>query len=317
MFRTLSTIAVAFLLFSRIGASQSLLFKTIDFPATGILGQAATAIDDRGRIIGSYQLNSSATLHGFVLENDSFETLDVSPLGGTLRGINKHGEISGFLSDQNGLHAFRYFSGITTVIDVPGANLTEGTGLNDKGQIVGDYRDPTNSNIFHGFVYENGYFITLDFPGASATAPSSINNRGQIVGFFLNASGFHGFLFDSGLYTSIDMPGALFTNPLSINDHGVIVGSYSNGFTNHGFIYRDGTFTTIDFPEAALTEVWGINNKGTIVGRYVDTSAVNHNFVGTPVLEISEQSGYSQSGMVGLIRRPRGAKQMDCTSSEC
>jgi hypothetical protein len=35
-----------------------------------------------------------------------------------------------------------------TLLDFPGANLTEASGINDDDQVVGDYRD---SSGFHGF----------------------------------------------------------------------------------------------------------------------------------------------------------------------
>ena len=64
-----------------------------------------------------------------------------------------------------------------TTIDVPGASLTEGFGINDSGQIVGDFFDATGS---HGFLDTGGSFTTIDVPG-SVTQTRGINDSGQIV----------------------------------------------------------------------------------------------------------------------------------------
>ena len=55
-------------------------------------------------------------------------------------------------------------------------------GINDAGQIVGDYRD--SSDGIHGFLYSGGAFTTIDVPGAQHLA-SGINDAGQIVGSYV------------------------------------------------------------------------------------------------------------------------------------
>jgi len=67
-------------------------------------------------------------------------------------------------------------------IDVPGAFATAAHGINDRGQIVGEY----SAGGLHGFVLDHGTFTTFDVPGT----PTGINNRGEIVG----GTGGHGFV---------------------------------------------------------------------------------------------------------------------------
>jgi chitinase len=282
--KRLLSIPIAFHLFCLCVKAQSpYAFITIDVPSSGVFAQTATAIDDRGQIVGGFQISPSTVLHGFLRDKKGqFTTIDVTSEGGAILGINNRGQLSGFFGDQNGIHAFLFYRGTTTQIDVPGANLTEGTGINDRGQLVGDYRD--SSNKFHGFLYDDGLFVDIDFPGSSSTGLDAINNRGQIVGFSNNGSLRHAFLYDSGLFTSIDVPfiGAHSTTPRGINDHGDIVGTYADGAGIHGFLVSEGTFTKIDVPGAFLTDVWGINNKGDIVGRYIDSQQIHHSFWGIP-----------------------------------
>src|SRR5690349_14154975 len=76
-----------------------------------------------------------------------------------------------------------------TIIDVPGASLTEAFGINDAGQIVG----PSGNG--HGFLKDGATFTTIDVPDANSTTVFGINGAGQIVGSFDDANGArHGFL---------------------------------------------------------------------------------------------------------------------------
>jgi probable HAF family extracellular repeat protein len=230
-------------------------------------------INNDGEITGGFT-NSSG--FGFLL--DKFKSTDiqcpeaVSALPAQPQSINKHGEISGFCSTANGLHGFfRNKKGKVNLLDFPGATLTEATGINDDGQVVGDYRD--SSGRFHGFFWDAGLFLTIDvpFPGATGTAARGINNVGQIVGVYNDSSGIpHGFLYDNGIFTRFDFPDAIATFPDDINDRGQIVGGYiDNDFVTNSFLFEDGIFTTFDvtFSDAIFNQVSGINNQGSDCGE--------------------------------------------------
>lgn len=264
-------------------------FTTIDFPAPGIVGQGATAINDRGQVIGDWEVGTLA--RGYLYEGGDFKSVDVSSQGGIIRGINSRDEASGFFSDDRGLHGFLFdlHQNNRIDIDVPSADLTEAAGLNDRGEVVGDYRD-AETGAFHGFLRSAaGFFHQLDFPGATGMGPTGINNLGQIVGTYdLNndpVGNRHAFLYENGQFRTIDIsrPGARVTNPMAINDNGEIAGIYTDGAGNHGFVFDGSVFTIIDFhlKGVILTEIWGINNSGTIVGRYLDSAQVSHGFFAT------------------------------------
>lgn len=96
-----------------------------------------------------------------------------------------------------------------TTLDVPGATATRVWGINDAGQIVGDFSNATGT---HGFLDTGGVFTTLDVPGVTSfTRAAGINETGQIVGIFVNSSGNHGFLDTGGSFTTLDVPGAALT----------------------------------------------------------------------------------------------------------
>ena len=152
------------------------------------------------------------------------------------------------------------FASIST-IEVPGATYTSANGMNDRGDIVGNYSEGWT---YHGFVLHNGTFTTIDVPGTIFTDARGINNRGEIVGrYTLTLRTFHGFVLDKGTFTSFDVPGATSTEPSGMNDRGEIVGNFVSGGTGttHSFALDKGTFTTIIDVFAP-----GINNCGEIVG---------------------------------------------------
>jgi len=67
------------------------------------------------------------------------------------------------------------------VFDVPGA-ATAGVGLNDKGEVVGNYV-PVGSTNFLGFVRSAGGVITpLSVAGQAQSLPTGIDGSGRIVG---------------------------------------------------------------------------------------------------------------------------------------
>jgi uncharacterized membrane protein len=116
-------------------------------------------------------------------------------------------------------------------------------GINDRGDIVGEWDAGITSTTGHGFVLSKGQFTSFDVPfaGATATGGNDINALGAIVGSWLDSTG-------------------------------VI----------HGFLAVRGTFTSIDYPGAAQTSAWGINSAGQIVGYQVDAAGVLRGFIAQP-----------------------------------
>ena len=108
-------------------------------------------------------------------------------------------------------------------------------GINDRGQIVGNFSDA--SGISHGFLLSAGNFMTIDFPGAlDDTAAFGITANGEIVGFYDDSNGvIHGFTLIAGNFNNVDSPGAFLTEAVRANEAGQIVGIY-NLAGQHGFL---------------------------------------------------------------------------------
>jgi hypothetical protein len=110
--------------------------------------------------------------------------------------VNNLGHVAGTVLDTRAwqYYAFLYVDGVYTLITMPGAAMTLGSGLNDHDHLVGSYFDGA---YWRGFLRKNGQLITLNITNDAETHPEAINNKGEIAGSF-NRPGdhwlFHGFL---------------------------------------------------------------------------------------------------------------------------
>jgi len=92
-----------------------------------------------------------------------------------------------------------------TAINFPGANRTRALGINNHGDIVGDYQD--SSGVFHGYLLSGGNFTAFDPPGSLLTRGLAVNDRGVIGGRFIDSNIVqHGYLLDQGVFTILTCP---------------------------------------------------------------------------------------------------------------
>ena len=247
----------------------------------------ATGITDDNNIIGSCD-DATGRTRGWVFDGRRFREITVPQSfdpnfngdpttrfpyrrdnGVTLKGINKDRVITGWvvsptLADSDFASFVRTSTGISR-IEVPGSLLTEVTGINDAGVIVGDYKHP-NGN-YYGFRLLNGVYSSFAVPWSTLTSANDINNKGEIVG--ITGSTNIGFKIDEAGMHQVTVPGAALMSVAGINDDGVIVGIYATdlAITNtHGFIMVGTTVLNLDVPGAMITSPFSINNNGRVVG---------------------------------------------------
>jgi probable HAF family extracellular repeat protein len=210
-------------------------YTTIDFPGGG--STYPTALNAKGQIVG-HILTGGGSTTGFVWEHGVFTLLgdNTRPVA-----INDSGQIAGSFTDSS-THGFLKDQKTFTVIDFPGAAVTNVNGINARGQIVGSYREETDGPV-HGFLLDRGTFTSIDVPDAVNTTALGINNRGQVVGSALGSAGTHGFLLSNGTLTVFDVPSGenefvTQTHAAGINARGDIVGDYREdiGHTFQGFV---------------------------------------------------------------------------------
>ena len=198
--------------------------------------------------------------------------------------INNAGVIVGAYRNGTGAHGFILDGGVFTTVDVGGANRdTLLTGINDVGQMVGQYRDATSGN-FLGFVRDGGQLVLLD---AAQPQPNTfvqgINNAGRVVGSVGGGgSPSRGFTFEGGVYEFFDAPGAFSTQAFGINNAGVVVGTASTGL----FVKDGAQFTTLNLPaswNARGAYATDITDDGVVVGYFTDNGTnLTYGFLATP-----------------------------------
>jgi probable HAF family extracellular repeat protein len=269
-------------------------FTALDVP--GAVTTEARGINNAGQIVGFFEETAMGVVqqHGFLYSRGRFTQFDVPGASATAAAdINNAGRRDDFQDDQSGRagrvavrhregqitgsfstvtqgHGFLLAEGSFTTFDVPGAVSTSASGINDRGQIVGEFNTPANpTQRRHGFLRDtSGGLTTIDVPGATDTTANGINNLGQIVG--------------TGT---------------------VVVGQQEHGF------FRDttGTFTQLDVPGTMRTDANGINNAGQIVGAFIDSAGI-HGFLATPQIfagTVGKANCYGQS-VSALVRQYQG-----------
>jgi uncharacterized membrane protein len=182
---------------------------------------------------------------------------------------------------QQGRGTFTY-----ETIDFPGATLTQVTGINAQGDLVGLY---TLGGTQSGFLLSNGEFETINAPApAYYTSAWGLSADGQVVGAYRSAgvppSGCpafltylqRGFVWSAGDFQTLHVADACYTVAYDINARGDVVGEYGDLATNlvFGFLLRGNVFTQIDIPNPEAQVPWsavmGINSHGDMVGWYGD-----------------------------------------------
>ncbi|MGA2015919.1 MAG: VPDSG-CTERM sorting domain-containing protein [Opitutaceae bacterium] len=179
------------------------------------VGQA-NGINDKGQIAGVF--NAGSGDQGYLLSGGTFTTIDVLPTGPIPVPVNP------------------------TDGDYPTGATTDPYDINNKGQIVGYFYDPSNPSMGQqGFEYDSGTYTTINVPGDIDTEANGINDNGLIVGGAYNPSGAtygDGFIDNGGTFTTFDYPGSVYTYINGVSDSDVFVGEYLNADGNYeGFVY--------------------------------------------------------------------------------
>ncbi len=258
-------------------AQTAVTYTTLDFPGSDFT--SANGINSSGQIVGDYNISG---IHGFLLSDGVYTTIDFPGTGTSTwcEGINDAGEIVGwYIAPGNSQpQGFLMQGDVFTTLNFPGATYTEAWGVNNAGQIVGEYS--TGVGV-HAFLYQSGTYTDVTVTGASYTQLRGINNFGDMVGRF--ASSFdQGLLIRNGTYIVLNAPGAMATNANGLNDLGRIVGYEQFPTATIGFEYYRGSYQKIAIPGDTNFQALGINNNLDIVGQYTDSQNVTHGFLRTP-----------------------------------
>lgn len=285
-------------------------FLNVDGPNSGTNAAAGTNLNgvaNKGAAVG-FDIDNNGSFHNFV--GDAVGTITPLSIDGSAMafGVNRAGGVVG--TDGNG-NAF-FLRGTTLQTFIPsGGSAATAFGINDNGNIVGQYTLGGQMPGFFRGSFEGGRFVRIDAPsGPDIVNAQGINLAGEVVGFYVGTDGQdHGFMTnvtrakngqvngtpiaDPTIPNVPGEPGAtfIFSQVLAVNDNGIAVGYYGDSTASqHGFLYNltTGQYTFLDDPAEAfsngveVTQITGINDAGELSGFYSDQNGVFHGFFALP-----------------------------------
>lgn len=295
-----------------VGSVGAYAFLDVDGPNSGTNAATGTnlnGLSNKGFAVG-FDIDNNGGFHNFF--GHVLGTVTLLNINGSITamafGINRADDVVG--TDGIGNAFFMRDATVQTFIPGGGSAATA-FGINDNGNIVGQY---TSSGQMPGFFlasHEGNGFVRIDAPsGPDTVNAQGVSQKGKIVGFYVGTDGQdHGFMADlsqakHGQLTGTAIadptippvagePGAtfVFSQILGVNKNGIAVGYYGDSTTSqHGFLYNLNTaqYTFLDNPAEAfnngveVTQITGINDSGEITGFYSDANGVFHGFFGWP-----------------------------------
>jgi probable HAF family extracellular repeat protein len=291
--------AVASLVFALLGSGAALAeppnFRVTDIGSLLGLGTFATALNDRGQVVG-YSLVGSAGPHSappghaFVYTDGVMTDLFPGDAGtfSQATAINEAGQVVGYRRwDPIGpSQPFQYSEAVgVTILNPfevqPIAATGAAWGINASAEIVGTAASPSFEP--HAFLLLPSVTPAIDltpvlhwpYHGSSAIA---INDSGQIVGTLTKVGvsplpdTTDGFLHDGASLTVLDdllqgeYPGASF-EPSAINAGGDVVGyAYGPAQSVHAFVYANGSFMDLGTLGGDTSRGYGIDTAARVVG---------------------------------------------------
>lgn len=273
-------------LFAQRSVQVDVLF-TYDYPGGGT-STTPFGINQNGDIAG-YFVDATGATRGFIrYRNGAFSAPIIAPDDSgrnTLGiGINDAQTVVGYYTTpaDNSFHGYFLDGNGFNLYDVPGSIATDVLGINNAGDVVGNFVDSSGNS--RGFLSVGGTITPITISGAVIHDFNGIDSFDRIVGAYTDsAANYHGVSVDASgnISAPLDYPGSVMTLLRGINDRGLVVGRYINpDGAVHGLILKlPNSFVTFDYPGALETSLNGISNAGFISGRYTDTAGVRHGFV--------------------------------------
>jgi probable HAF family extracellular repeat protein len=183
--------AVKLLSFNSVAPAQTPLYTVTDLCTLGGPVSGATAINNKGQIVGSSNtgqiVGGQVQSHAFLYQNGVMSDLGALPTGHSSKamGINESGQIVGesYTNGYGPQHAFLYENGTMTDLGTlagESSSISIAYSINANGQAVGFSSGPGGSA--RGFIYQSGGMTDLGTLGGTDSNAFAINGAGQIVG---------------------------------------------------------------------------------------------------------------------------------------
>jgi probable HAF family extracellular repeat protein len=294
-----------------VGEAESRAFlwqagKMKDLGTPGGSHSIAYSINDRGQVVGRFATGkriggggsgSYAVYHSFLWQDG--KTKDLALFEAV--GINGRGQIVGDRLEKPAMgpdsrkRATLWDSGsLTDLVLLPNTNSSSASGLNDRGQIIGNARDAGTQNS-RAFLWEKGRMMLLgSLPGGESSGSDArdINERGQVVGcsWRTGPKANHAVLWERSTMTDLGTLGGIYSCANAINEAGQVVGvSYAaeghpgSDWPGRAFFWQKGKISDLNdlIPRGSgwvLQQALDINDRGQIVGTG-EIKGQTHGFV--------------------------------------
>lgn len=185
------------------------------------------------------------------------------PNGSGAIGLNDAGVMAG-QGTKNGGEVGFVFDGKT----IREASLSDITGINLQGQLVGNIRD--FDGHIHGVTASGDIVTALGSLGGQSSNARAINKKGEIAGGAEVLGGqAHAFTYSAGVISDLGTLGGVFSFANDINDEGEVVGSSTTigERSAHAFVYSNGRMTDLGaLWTGGASNAYAINNRGQITG---------------------------------------------------
>jgi probable HAF family extracellular repeat protein len=262
---TLAALVLAPLLGAALPAPAAVRYAVTALPA----GTTPSGINNSGQIVGDFGSQGFSWTNGTLVQ--------FGAMGGSFasaRAVNNGGAVAGYAELANGdVQAFSHSAGVTSPISVFGAPAGYGVGINDLGQIAGQYFSQATGT--RAYLYSGGAALDLGDLGGGFAAANAVNNAGHVVGFSaLDDAPFHAhaFFYADGVMRDLGaFPDASLSEATAINELDQVTGHGWVGGSFHAFLYQDGALSDLGTLGGRESFAYDINSLGQIVG-YSDTA---------------------------------------------
>lgn len=231
-------------------AAPAVNYRQIDLGTLGGQSSFATAINNRGTVVGRAQTPDGA-YHGFAWRHGKIIDLgQFNPMR-----INDRDQIVGTRDDLDG--TFLWSRGRLVPL---GNSISYPIGINDRGQILG--QQSGENGFSQPVIWSKGKVRALPLDTASG-----INNRGQVSGGRLvGAGGFHAALWYRGKVTDLGAAAFDRSNTYAINSRGWVIGwMFSAQQDERATLWRRGVSTDLGTLGGNVTTAIDINDRGVIL----------------------------------------------------
>ena len=199
--------------------------------------------------------------------------VDLGALGGTksqAADINNLGQIVGSAAISGDLetHAFIWFDGSMTALNIPPSSASQANAINDDGLIAGNFISATGeTSVMAPLLWAGEIFTPLASISATQATAQDINMAGLIAGHTLTETTNDLLLWAGEPLSAAKSFDAAQGFVKAISDDGAVVG-YTEDIsgTQRAFLWQAGSFTALGTLGGATSQAADINNLGQIVG---------------------------------------------------